>query len=71
MESKKYDKVLNITKGSRLRHREQTSGDQQREGRGTTWGWRSGRYRLLDKRQAQECIVQYGEHSQDFVIIVN
>ena len=67
---KKYNKVLNITKRSRLTDTE-TSGDQSREGRGTTWGWRSGRHRLLDKREAQECIEQYGEHSQDFVIIVN
>ena len=50
MESKKYNKLVNITKKKQThRYREQTSGFQFGGG-GTICGWRSGIYRLKDAR---------------------
>ena len=74
MESKKYNKLVSITKKKKThRYREQASGYQWGEGRGeTTLGWGSGRYKLLGVRQATRlCCIQHGEYSQYFLITVN
>ena len=70
MESKKYDKLVNITKKKQThKYREQTTGYQWGEGRGRR-GVGSGKYKLLGVR-LQGCVVQHGEYSQYFVITVN
>ena len=56
LESKKYNKLVNVVKKKQTeRCREQTSGYQ-------CWG--RGRYKLLGVRLAQGCIVQHKEYSQ-------
>ena len=61
---------MNITKKKQThRYKGQTSGYQW--GGRNTIGVGSGRYKLLAIRQAQGCIVQYGEYRQYFVITVS
>ena len=56
MESKKYNKIVNIT---------EKDADSQNKlvvtsGGGAIYGWGSGRHKLLGIRQAQGCVIQHG-----------
>ena len=71
VESKKYNKLVNITR----KRRRLTDAENKR---GYQWGGLGGeiqggerRYKLACVRQAQGCIVQHGEYGHYFVICSN
>ena len=68
VESKKHNKLVNITEKQTHTYEEQTGGFWWRgPGRGIQ-GKGTERYRLLGVRWAQGCTAQHGEYSQYFVI---
>ena len=67
MESKRYNKPVNIVKKKQMHsnNRKQTSGYQWGEGREERQdrGGGSGRHKLLGERQTQGCTVQHGHRA--------